>query len=91
MATLPVSEEEVRDGYTVEFIKNNLQEKLSAEHVELVDQSEFGRGSEYAALIVSTQFERKALLARQRLVNSALEEELKTIHAFSQKTFTPEQ
>lgn len=26
-----------------------------------------------------------------RLVNSALAEELKTIHAFSQKTFTPEQ
>jgi len=26
-----------------------------------------------------------------RLVNSILEEELKTIHAFSQKTLTPEQ
>lgn len=26
-----------------------------------------------------------------RLVNSVLKEELKTIHAFSQKTFTPEQ
>ena len=33
----------------------------------------------------------KALLARHRLVNAALAEELKTIHAFSQKTFTPEQ
>ena len=45
MVTLPVSEEEVRDGYTVEFIKNKLQEKLSAEHVEVVDQSEFGQGA----------------------------------------------
>lgn len=26
-----------------------------------------------------------------RLVNNALAEELKTIHAFSQKTYTPEQ
>ena len=40
---------------------------------------------------VSGQFEGKALLARHRLVNTVLEEELKTIHAFSQKTFTPEQ
>ena len=33
----------------------------------------------------------KGLLARHRLVNAALEEELKAIHAFSQKTLTPEQ
>ena len=41
--------------------------------------------------IVSRQFEGKALIARQKLVNSAQEEELKTFHAFSQKTFTTEQ
>ncbi len=41
-------------------------------------------------MIVSNQFEDKALLARHRLVNAALAEELKTIHAFTQKTFTPE-
>ena len=56
-----------------------------------MDTSEFGVVGELAALIVSSQFEGKALIARQKLVNSALEEELKTIHAFSQKTFTPEQ
>lgn len=77
-------------GYTEDYIKNKLQEKLGAEHVEVVDQSD-GCGGKFAALIVSNQFEGKALLARHRLVNSALEEELKTIHAFSQKTFTPEQ
>jgi len=42
-------------------------------------------------VIVSEQFAGKALLQRHRLVNAALQEELKTIHAFSQKTFTPEQ
>jgi stress-induced morphogen len=91
MATLPVSEEEEIDGYTVDYIKKVLEEKLAAEHVEVVDTSLFGRGGEYAALIVSTKFEGKALLARQKIVNSALEEELKTIHTFSQKTFTPGQ
>jgi stress-induced morphogen len=86
MVTVPVSMEKVRDGY-----KNKLEEKLSAEHVEVVDTSEFGGGGEFAALIVSSQFEGKALIARNKLVNSALEEELKTFHAFSQKCFTPEQ
>ena len=37
------------------------------------------------------RFEGKALLARHRMVNKALEAELKTIHAFSQKALTPEQ
>jgi BolA-like protein 3 len=40
---------------------------------------------------VSEEFKGKSLLQRHRLVNTALKEELKTIHAFSQKTFTPEQ
>lgn len=31
------------------------------------------------------------MLIYSRLVNTALQEELKSIHAFSQKTFTPEQ
>ena len=77
-------------GYSEEFIKNKLKEALEAEHVEVVDQSD-GCGGKFEAVIVSKQFEGKALLARHRLVNAALAEELKTIHAFSQKTFTPEQ
>ena len=77
-------------GYSEDYIRKKLLEKLSAEHVEVVDQSD-GCGGKFAALIVSSQFEGKALLARHRLVNAALEEELKTIHAFSQKTFTPDQ
>jgi stress-induced morphogen len=50
-----------------------------------------GCGGKFAAVIVSEQFAGKALLQRHRLVNTALAEELKEIHAFSQKTFTPEQ
>ena len=79
-----------RDG-NEEFIKNKLKEKLSAEHVDVLDTSEFGGGGEFAAIIVSNPFEGKYFIARNKIVNSALEEELKTFHAFSQKCFTPEQ
>ena len=77
-------------GYSEEYIKNKLKESLEAEHVEVVDQSD-GCGGKFEAVIVAAQFEGKPLLARHRLVNTALAQELKTIHAFSQKTFTPEQ
>uniref|UniRef100_A0A3B3HZK4 BolA family member 2B n=1 Tax=Oryzias latipes TaxID=8090 RepID=A0A3B3HZK4_ORYLA len=45
----------------------------------------------FKVLVVSPQFEGKALLQRHRMVNSCLAEELKEIHAFEQKTLTPEQ
>ncbi|CAD7079745.1 unnamed protein product [Hermetia illucens] len=58
--------------------------------MEVIDESD-GCGGKFSALVVSPQFEGKTLIQRHRLVNSALSEELKTIHAFSQKTFTPKQ
>ena len=82
--------DKVRDG-NEEFIKNKLKEKLSAEHVDVLDTSEFGGGGEFAAIIVSSKFEGKYLIARHNIVSYALEEELKTFNAFSQKCFTPEQ
>lgn len=57
---------------------------------KVVDESD-GCGGKFNVIIVSPEFEGKSILQRHRLVNSALAEELKTIHAFSQKTFTPEQ
>lgn len=77
-------------GYTEEYLKQKLTEKLEASHVEVTDESD-GCGGKFSAVIVSSQFQGKALLQRHRLVNAALAEELKTIHAFSQKTYTPEQ
>jgi stress-induced morphogen len=55
-----------------------------------VDQSD-GCGGKFAALIVSEEFDGKPLLQRHRLVQGILQEELKEIHAFSQKTLTPQQ
>ena len=49
-----------------EFIKNKPQEKLLAEHVVVVDMSEFGGRGEFAAIIVSSQFDGKSLIARNK-------------------------
>lgn len=40
---------------------------------------------------MSPKFEGKTLLARQRLVNGVLKEEIKAIHAWSPRCLTPEQ
>ncbi|XP_046979325.1 bolA-like protein 2 [Schistocerca americana] len=76
--------------YTEEYIKSKLIKELEASHVEVHDESD-GCGAKFSVLIVSDKFEGKPLLQRHRLVNSVLEEELKTIHAFSQKTLTTKQ
>ena len=59
-------------------------------HLSLQDTSD-GCGSKFEAIIVSSKFEGVPLLERQQLVNSIIAEEMATIHAFSMKTWTPEQ
>ncbi|CAG0884152.1 unnamed protein product [Cyprideis torosa] len=77
-------------GYSESYIKQKLEKELTPEYLEVTDLSD-GCGSKFHILVVSSVFEGKNLLARQRLVNSALAEELQTIHALTQKTLTPEQ
>lgn len=49
-------------------------------------------GASFSIEVVSAQFEGKKLLERHRMVNSALAEELKEIHALSiKKAITPQQ
>lgn len=43
----------------------------------------------FEAIIVSSQFEKKMTLARHRLVNGVLKEEIAAIHAWTPKCFTP--
>ncbi|CAL8377126.1 unnamed protein product [Gadus morhua 'NCC'] len=59
--------------------------------MEIEDTSPNRCAASFKALIVSCQFEGKPLLQRHRLVNGCLAAELKEIHAFEQKTLTPEQ
>jgi len=83
-----------------EQIKKNLLEKLSATHVQVVDESQahVGHmgvqmgGGHFHVTIVSDQFSEKNTLARQRLVYSVLQEEMKqAVHALRMETYTPEE
>lgn len=50
-----------------------------------------GCGQMFEAIIISPQFTKKTTLARHRLVNSTLKEEIAAIHAWTPKCFTPEE
>lgn len=64
---------------------------MNPAHLEVIDTSG-GCGASFAIEIVSEQFEGKRLLERHRLVNAAVEEEMKQIHALSiTKAQTPDQ
>ncbi|RVE60141.1 hypothetical protein OJAV_G00178020 [Oryzias javanicus] len=76
---------------TADHIKNKLMKELSAAHVDVEDTSPNRCATSFKVLLVSSQFEGKPLLQRHRMVNTCLAEELKEIHAFEQKTLTPEQ
>ncbi|KAJ4361353.1 hypothetical protein N0V95_001967 [Ascochyta clinopodiicola] len=77
-------------GVTPETLKLKLQSTLGASHVEIEDLSG-GCGQMYEAIIVSPQFTKKTTLARHRLVNAALKEEIAAIHAWTPKCHTPEE
>ncbi|GMI99377.1 homolog of E.coli BolA 2, BolA3 [Hibiscus trionum] len=78
-------------GVTKEQVESSLTSKLKPLHLEVIDTSG-GCGASFVIEIVSEQFEGKRLLERHRIVNAALEEEMKEIHALSiKKALTPEQ
>ena len=83
---------------TVEIINQNLREKISAEHVEIIDESHLhrghkaaGGGGHYSIVVVSPQFENANIMERIRLVHKALDVEMtgtpKLIHALPVKTY----
>ncbi|XP_030017477.1 bolA-like protein 2 [Sphaeramia orbicularis] len=76
---------------TADHIRNKLIKELEAVHVEVEDTSSNKCSTSFKALVVSSQFEGKQLLQRHRMVNACLAKELEVIHAFEQKTLTPEQ
>jgi stress-induced morphogen len=58
---------------------------------QLTDTEVGGCGQMFEAIIVSPQFAKKTTLARHRLVNNMLKEEIAAIHAWTPKCFTPEE
>ncbi|KAJ8653789.1 hypothetical protein O0I10_010588 [Lichtheimia ornata] len=77
-------------GITAESLKETITDRLQAQHVEVEDQSG-GCGQMFQVVIVSPLFREKRLLARHRLVNDTLKDEISKVHAFSQKSYTPEE
>ncbi|PFH49304.1 hypothetical protein AMATHDRAFT_63437 [Amanita thiersii Skay4041] len=71
-------------------IEAALRKSIPVTHLEIEDQSS-GCGESYAVLIVSEAFAGKNTLTRHRMVNDMLKNEIAQLHAFSQKSFTPEQ
>ena len=70
---------------TPDQVRQYIADGLPCTHVDVE-----GDGSHFYATIVSSAFEGKTLVARQRLVNAALGDRMKAeIHALSMKTKTP--
>ncbi|KAL7411575.1 bola protein [Mrakia frigida] len=74
---------------------NDIKDKLAAAlknlvHLDITDSSS-GCGASYSIVVVAGDFEGLNTLKRNRLINSILVDEIALLHAFSQKTLTPEQ
>ncbi|KAG7663209.1 uncharacterized protein J8A68_003291 [[Candida] subhashii] len=75
---------------TTESFQQIIKERLQATLVQVEDMSG-GCGQAFAVIIVSPIFKGKNKLMRHRLVNHALKDEIASIHAFTQKGFTPDE
>ncbi|WDI30882.1 BolA family transcriptional regulator [Hyphococcus flavus] len=84
-----------------EIIRKKLTVALEPDQLDVIDESHLHAGhagareggqSHFRLLVVSGAFEGLSRVARQRLVNDVLREELSgPIHALAMKTMTPEE
>lgn len=78
-------------------IISKLQNALTPQHLEVINESHMhnvppGSESHFKVIAVSDEFEGLMLIARHRLINKALAEELQgPIHALSLHTMTSEE
>lgn len=77
-------------------IEARLHQVFSPEFLQVVNESHMHNvpkdsESHFKVTIVSDQFTDKKLVARHRLVNQALSNELSHIHALALHTFTPDE
>ncbi|CDO56300.1 similar to Saccharomyces cerevisiae YGL220W FRA2 Protein involved in negative regulation of transcription of iron regulon [Geotrichum candidum] len=78
------------EGISIEYLDQTIRHRLEATHVEIIDTSG-GCGQAFEVVIVSNIFLGKNKLLRHRMVNRALRDEIMSIHAFTQKDYTPEE
>lgn len=78
------------------IIEQKLEEAFQPEFLDVINESYMhnvpaGSESHFKVTVVSEAFSGKMLLARHRLVNKTLSEELNSIHALAIHTMTPEE
>lgn len=77
------------------IIENKLNETLKPEFLDVLNESHMHSGpateSHFKVVAVSKAFEGKMLIARHRMINAALAEELQQIHALALHTMTPDE
>ncbi|KAI9459864.1 bola protein [Lactarius psammicola] len=76
--------------FTPDELKEAIRAAIQVTHVEVEDTSS-GCGENFSVLVVSKDFEGKTTLARHKMVNEALKTQIAQLHAFTQKTLTPQQ
>ncbi len=76
-------------------IENKLNDTMNFEVLEIANESHMHSGpateSHFKVIAVSKDFEGKMLIARHRMINAALSDELNEIHALSLHTMTPDE
>ncbi|KAG4304652.1 hypothetical protein PORY_002045 [Pneumocystis oryctolagi] len=75
---------------TSKMLEQALKERLDAVEAIIQDVSG-GCGNAFRCQVVSEKFANMNILARHRLVNAALKEEINNLHSFSQEDYTPEE
>ncbi|KAG4302618.1 hypothetical protein PCK1_001202 [Pneumocystis canis] len=75
---------------TAKILEKAIKERLEAVEAIIQDVSG-GCGNAFKCLIISKRFTDMNILARHRLVNYALKEEINSLHSFSQEDYTPEE
>ena len=77
------------------LIEEKLTKALNPEVLEVVNESHMHSGpateSHFKVVAVSQAFEGKMLIARHRMINQALADELGQIHALALHTMTPDE
>ncbi|KAI6245463.1 hypothetical protein HI914_06553 [Erysiphe necator] len=78
------------ESISITTLTEKIKKDLEATYTEIEDISG-GCGQAFSCVIVSPLFENKSTLARHRLVNTILKEEIAIIHAWTVKCYTPSQ
>ena len=76
-------------------IEEKLEKLLAPSVLDVINESHMHSGpatdSHFKVVAVSDAFEGKMLIARHRMINQALSDELNEIHALSLHTMTPDE